>query len=76
MLGIDPATSALSRTHTHARIRPQVRESLSIDEESGKYTPPLWIGELWSLEQQMGAVNQSTAELRLEMSFGATSLLR
>lgn len=76
MLGIDPATSALSRTHTHPRIPPQVRESLSIDEESGKYTPPLWIGELWSLEQQMAAVNQSTAELRLEMSFGATSLLR
>ena len=67
--------TSLAHTHT-LRIPPQVRESLSIDEESGKYTPPLWIGELWSLEQQMAAVNQSTAELRLEMSFGATSLLR
>ena len=57
-------------------IPPQVLPHLVYDADLGTYQPVLYVNDLWVLPETRFALNESVAELQLEIDFSVTTLVR
>jgi hypothetical protein len=59
-----------------AAVPPQVRPALSVNSERGHYLPVIYVNEFWVMADRYMPLNETVADVNLEMSFSVTNLMR